>query len=116
MPASLKAWFDQVVRVNKTFSFDLKRGDYPLRPVLAGKTLVLLSSCGEFGFEPGGVRESMNHLTPHIRTLSHYLGVEDFHHIYIEYQEFTDDRHRLSIEQAYAAADRLVAELSIKQC
>lgn len=29
MPTSLKAWFDQVIRVNKTFSFDPARGDYP---------------------------------------------------------------------------------------
>ena len=27
MPAQLKAWFDQIVRINKTFDFDLSRGD-----------------------------------------------------------------------------------------
>ncbi|WP_345852303.1 FMN-dependent NADH-azoreductase [Shewanella algae] len=37
MPAALKAWFDQVIRINRTFSFDLKRGDFPLRPILSGK-------------------------------------------------------------------------------
>ncbi|WP_043320754.1 FMN-dependent NADH-azoreductase [Microbulbifer sp. HZ11] len=112
MPASLKAWFDQVVRVNKTFSFDLNRGDFPLQPILSGKTLVLLTSCGEFGFGPGGVRESMNHLGPHIRTLSHYLGVEHFHEIGIEYQEFNDERHRASIDAAYTAARQLVGQLT----
>lgn len=112
MPASLKAWFDQVVRVNKTFSFDLARGDFPLQPILSGKTLVLLSSSGEFGFEPGGIRESMSHLGPHVRTLSHYLGVKDFHEIRIEYQEFGDDRHRQSIEKAYREAEQLVEELT----
>ena len=30
MPAALKLWTDQVIRVGKTFSFDLARGDYPL--------------------------------------------------------------------------------------
>lgn len=49
MPASLKAWFDQVIRVNKTFTFDLSRGDFPLEHTMSGKTLVLLTSCGEFG-------------------------------------------------------------------
>lgn len=112
MPASLKAWFDQIIRINKTFSFDLGRGDFPLQPLHSGKTLVLLSSCGEFGFEPGGVRESMNHLGPHVRTLSRYLGVEDFHEIRIEYQEFGDDRHRHSIEQAHRAVNELVEKLS----
>lgn len=114
MPASLKAWFDQVVRIDKTFSFDLARGDFPLQPMLSGKTLVLLSASGEFGFEPGGIRESMNHLGPHLRTLGHYLGAEDFHEIRIEYQEFGDGRHQQSIDRAYRAADRLVETLSEK--
>ncbi|MBY4675030.1 FMN-dependent NADH-azoreductase [Marinobacterium arenosum] len=112
MPACLKAWFDQVVRINKTFDFDLARGDFPLAPTLSGKTLVLLTSCGEFGFTPGGIRAEMNHLGPHIRTLSKYLGVERFHEIGIEYQEFGDQRHRHSIEQAYRSVDRLVAQLT----
>lgn len=114
MPASLKAWFDQVIRIGKTFSFDLGRGDFPLEPILSGKTLVLLSSSGEFGFEPGGIRGSMNHLGPHLRTLGRYLGVEDFHEIRIEYQEFGDRRHQESVEWAYRAVDRLVEKLNGK--
>src|SRR5262245_37169380 len=34
MPAVLKAWFDQILRIGRTFSFDLGRGDWPLEPVL----------------------------------------------------------------------------------
>lgn len=100
MPAALKAWFDQVVRINKTFSFDLNRGDFPLQPLMSGKTLILLTSSGEFGFETGGIREQMNHLAPHIRTLSHYLGAEQVHEIRVEYQEFNDERHAQSLAQA----------------
>ncbi len=43
MPAALKAWFDQVIRVNKTFTFDLARGDKPIEPVLSGKCCHLVS-------------------------------------------------------------------------
>ncbi|KEA62974.1 FMN-dependent NADH-azoreductase [Marinobacterium lacunae] len=115
MPASLKAWFDQVVRVNKTFDFDLERGDFPLAPLLSGKTLVLLTSCGEFGFGPGEIRETMNHLGPHVRTLGKYLGVETFHEVRIEYQEFGDARHHTSIEQAQQAVDALARALAHRQ-
>ncbi|PSB15585.1 FMN-dependent NADH-azoreductase [filamentous cyanobacterium CCP2] len=117
MPAALKAWFDQVIRIGKTFSFDLARGDYPLEPILSGKTLVLLSSSGEFGFAPGGIREKMNHLAPHVQTCSMYLGVDtdkNFHHIGIEYQEFGDSRHQRSIQEAHEAVSSLVKTLS--QC
>lgn len=100
MPAALKAWFDQVIRVNKTFSFDLARGDYPLEPIMSGKTLVLTTSSGEFGFEAGGIREAMNHLGPHIEVLGKYLGVESFHEVRSEYQEFGDERHTESLKNA----------------
>ncbi|MER9234734.1 NAD(P)H-dependent oxidoreductase [Mesorhizobium sp. M0622] len=113
MPTALKGWVDQVVRVNKTFTFDLGRGDFPLEPVLSDKTLVLLSSCGEFGFEPGGIRGHMNHLDTHLRAIKHYLGVDDMHHIGIEYQEFGGDRHVRSIAAAHAAIPALVDRLSV---
>lgn len=112
MPAALKAWFDQVIRVNKTFSFDLERGDFPLQPTLSGKTMVLISSCGEFGFQPGGIREAMNHLGPHIKVVSRYLGVDQFYEIRSEYQEFGDHRHILSFNNAQTAVIELVDQLA----
>ncbi len=111
MPSALKAWFDQVIRVNKTFTFDLGRGDRPLEPIFGGKTLIILSVSGEFGFNHGGVNECNNHLVPHIRTCSKYLGVEEIHHIGIEYQEFGDARHRASVTNAHAAAQALARDL-----
>ncbi|MEK9629252.1 MAG: NAD(P)H-dependent oxidoreductase [Nitrospinota bacterium] len=111
MPSALKAWLDQVIRINKTFTFDLARGDEPLEPILSGKQLVILTSRGEFGFEPGGVREHRNHLEPHIRTCSKFLGVVEDHLIAIEYQEFGDERHRQSVENAQRAVHKLVDHL-----
>ena len=46
MPAVLKAWFDQLIRIGKTFSFDLNRGDNPLKPILKGKQVVLVGFLG----------------------------------------------------------------------
>jgi FMN-dependent NADH-azoreductase len=111
MPAQLKAWIDQVIRVNRTFSFDLARGDWPLEPILGGKELVLLTSSGEFGFEPGGIREAMNHLDTHIRTCAHYLGAAHVHHIAMSYQEFGDARHNHSIARAQAQMESLTRKL-----
>jgi FMN-dependent NADH-azoreductase len=111
MPAVLKAWFDQIIRVNKTFTFDLNRGDFPLQPTLAGKTMVVFVSCGEFGFHAGGVREEMNHLGPHIKVVSKYLGVDTFYEIRSEYQEFGDQRHIDSLDNARAKIRELIADL-----
>lgn len=102
MPAALKAWFDQVARIGRTFSFDLDRGDFPIEPIFEGKRLAVLSSRGEFGFAPGEIRADRNALDPAIAACAHYLGVGqgDIETIAIEYQEFKDDRHRASVAQA----------------
>jgi FMN-dependent NADH-azoreductase len=111
MPAQLKAWIDQVIRIDRTFSFDLARGEWPLEPILSGKQLVLLTSSGEYGFAKGGIRENMNHLDTHIRSFAHYLGVADVHHIAIAYQEFGGERHEQSIIDAQEAVASLVPQL-----
>lgn len=114
MPAALKAWFDQVIRVNRTFSFDPKESTWPLAPLLGGKKLVLLSASGEFAFHPGGVRETWEHLQPHVRTCARYLGVarDDVHHVAVEYQEFGDERFRGSLEGALESAKVLASQLA----
>ncbi|EAR09138.1 FMN-dependent NADH-azoreductase [Reinekea blandensis] len=112
MPAQLKAWFDQIVRIDKTFDFDLSRGDYPLQPLLSGKTLIVVTSSGEFGFEKGGIREQSGHLAPHLRTLSKYLGADTMYEIAAEYQEFGDERHHASVTNAKKQAESIALELS----
>lgn len=112
MPAVLKAWFDQVVRINKTFTFDLARGDFPIEPIMSGKKLILISSSGEFGFEIGGIREMMNYLAPHVETAGKYLGVEEFYEVKSEYQEFSDARHEESLSNAYRGVEELVKQLA----
>lgn len=113
MPAQLKAWFDQIIRINETFDFDLARGDKPLAPLLSGKTLVIVTSSGEFGFEKGGINEMSNHLIPHIRTLSKYLGVTEVHEVKSEYQEFADHRHVNSLQMAAQKARELASALAL---
>ncbi len=112
MPAALKAWFDQIVRINKTFTFDLARGDFPLEPIMSGKTLVLLTSAGEFGFAEGGPREGSGHLSAHIQTLRKYLGAERMFEAAAEYQEFADQRHEASVAAAHARARDIARQLA----
>lgn len=115
LPASLKAWVDQVVRIGRVFSFDLGRGDFPIESSLRGKSAVVLSSRGEFGFHPGGPRDGWNHLNPHLKTIAtRLLGVaeDDFYQVAAEFQEFGGDRHERSRDQARQAASRLGRNLA----
>jgi FMN-dependent NADH-azoreductase len=117
MPSALKAWFDQIIRIGRTFSFDLRRGDWPLAPTMAGKRLVVLSARGEFGFMPGGVRAHLNQLDPHIATCAPFLGVarDEIHTVALEYQEFGDERHARSLAEAERQACALAGALARPQ-
>ena len=114
MPAALKGWIDHIARIGRAFSFDLARGDVPIEPILKGKHLVVLSSRGEFGFEPGGQRAHMNALDPAIAACAHYFGVDaaDIHTVAIEYQEFKDARHDRSVCAAENATRKLAQRFS----
>lgn len=113
MPAALKGWIDHIARIGRTFSFDLARGDFPIEPILKGKQLVVLSSRGEFGFEPGGPRAHLNALDPAIAACAHYFGVDaaQIRTVAIEYQEFKDARHDRSVMEAKEATRTLAQQL-----
>lgn len=100
MPAAFKAWIDQVMRINKTFSFDLRRGDGSLTPLLSGKTLVVVTSRGAFGFDTGGAHAEDNNLDPHLAVCARYLGISEIITVAVEYQGFDDARYAASLTSA----------------
>lgn len=117
MPSHLKAWVDHVIRIGRTFSFDLSRGEQPIEPIQTGKTLVMLVSSGEGYFAPGLKNAHRNHLDSHLAEALHLVGVSESYRVRIEFQEFNDDRHRRSVESAHAEARalarRLASEISV---
>lgn len=121
MPAPLKAWIDNIVRVGRTFGFDRTRAGEPYWPMLAGqgRQVVLLSSRGDYGYGPGERLEAINHVEPGVLTPLRYIGIDDAHTLAVEYDEFGDERLRASIERAEREVDelaqRLAAERSLRE-
>lgn len=113
LPAQLKAWIDNIVRVGVTFGFDRSRQGEPYWPMLpAGKRLVILSSRGDYGYDPGGRLEAINLAERGLSVPMGYIGLTQTHSIAIEYDEFGDERLRASIAAAEVAIDDLVGELA----
>ncbi len=112
LPAQLKAWLDNVVRVGVTFGFDRSRQGEPYWPMLPpGKRLVILSSRGDYGYDPGGRLGDINLVERGLSVPMGYIGLTQTHSIAIEYDEFGDERLRASISAAETAVDNLVEEL-----
>lgn len=112
MPAQLKAWVDQVVRVGRTFSFDPTRPEDPYRPLLAGKRLILITSRGDRGFDPGGPLAHLNHLDPHVATVFDFVGITHVATVAVESDEWDDAHHTHSRAAAERAVERLARELA----
>jgi FMN-dependent NADH-azoreductase len=118
VPSSMKAYIDNVVRVGRTFGFDRSRPGERYWPLLTphNKTLVVLSSRGDFGYGPGERIAHMNHVEPHLRTAFGYIGITDLRSVAIEYDEFADERLVQSIAEAEAGVDALVEQLLVERC
>jgi FMN-dependent NADH-azoreductase len=112
LPAQLKAWIDNVVRVGVTFGFDRARAGEPYWPLLApGKRMVILTARGDFGYDPGGRLAAMNLVESGLKVPLAYIGLTDSDSVAVEYDEFADARLSASIARAEEAVDRLVARL-----
>lgn len=113
LPATLKAWIDNVVRVGVTFGFDRNRPGEPYWPMLpAGKRLVILTARGDYGYGEGERLEKLNLVEAGLKTPLAYIGLGESDTIAIEYDEFGDARLANSIAAAETAVEDLVARLT----
>ncbi|MGL4960550.1 MAG: FMN-dependent NADH-azoreductase [Inquilinus sp.] len=112
LPAQMKAWVDNIVRVGRTFGFDRSRQGEPYWPMLSGKRLVTLGARGDWGYGPGERLAGINHVEPHLHTVFRYIGITDAVSVAAEYDEFADERIQQSLQAAEAEIDRLVARMT----
>ncbi len=116
-PAQLKAWIDNIVRVGLTFGFDRAREGEPYWPMLAGqgKTLVILTSRGDYGYDAGGRIADLELVIPSLAKPLAYLGVTDARTVAVEYDEFADDRLATSLREAEASVDVLATRIAAER-
>lgn len=111
MPATLKAWFDQVIRVGRTFAFE-PESENPYRPLLASKPVIIATAVGDGTLLPGGALEHLNFLEPHLATMLGFIGLTDVSFVRVGDEEFQDDRVKRSIGAAETSLDELAQKLA----
>lgn len=113
MPAALKAWVDQVVRVGRTVDYDPSIPEAPFTPRLIDRPrhAVILSSRGGTGFNPGGELAHMNHLEPALSTVLEFIGITNIHSIAVEDQEAGGELLAASVASAVRQVGDLVNQL-----
>lgn len=109
MPAPLKAWVDNIVRIALTFDFDPGRAD-PYVPLLADRPrrVVIATSRGGHGFDAGGALAAVNHADTALRDVLGFIGITDVRTIAIEHEEAGGELFAHSVAQALGRMDALV--------
>ncbi len=108
MPAQLKAYVDQIIRVGRTFAFNDAGAASPYQPLVPSKPLVIVTSKGAGGYEPGGHSAHQNFLEPHLETVFPFIGLSDISMVRVAFEEAKDERFQRSL----AAAERTIDQLA----
>lgn len=109
MPAQLKAWIDNVVRIGITFRVDVDDIGSGAKPLLdPAKRMIIFTARGDHDEEhPGG--ESL--VVAGLRRPMTYIGLTRIDTISIHCGLFHDDRMERSLQAARARAEELVREI-----
>lgn len=83
IPSVLKAYIDQIVRVNETFKFNPANMENPYTGLLENKTLFLLLSRGEPGYGKGDYNAHMNFQSGYLKTVFNIMGISNIHEVAI---------------------------------
>lgn len=108
VPAQLKAYFDQIIRVNRSFAFNAD-AEQPYQPLLADKPVTIIVSVGDGDFLPGGPQFKLNFLEPHLLTMLGFIGLHNVEFVRVGYEEFQDQRLTDAIASAEATVARRAA-------
>ncbi len=108
IPASLKAWFDLVVRAGKTFSYSDKG---PKGLLAAEKQVLAIVSRG--GVYNDGSTASSDFQVPYLRHMLRFVGLENVTVIDADKQAFAVDVAQQSVNQAVQKLSSLAGEPSL---
>ena len=73
VPAALKAWIDQIMRINRTFAYE--NGEFS--GLLKGKRAYVAYSYGAGGYGDGGPLQSFDFMRPYLTMILNFIGIED---------------------------------------
>jgi FMN-dependent NADH-azoreductase len=108
IPSVLKAYIDQVVRVNETFRFNPANMQDPYTGMLENKTLFLLLSRGEPGYEKGDYNEHLNFQSTYLKTVFNMMGVTKIHMVAINGLSYGPEKLKKPIDLSHQELRELI--------
>jgi FMN-dependent NADH-azoreductase len=97
VPSTLKAYLDNIIRINRTFTFDATQMTFA-GLAIDKKALVITPSAGNFA--PESPLGHLNFCETYLRSILNFIGIEDVTIVAVPNQFMSDDTRQQAIEQA----------------
>ncbi|MGE8553454.1 MAG: FMN-dependent NADH-azoreductase [Chryseobacterium jejuense] len=101
IPSSLKAYIDQVVRVNETWKRNPDNIQNPYIGLLENKEVVLLLTRGSQGYEQGNYNEHKDFQTNYLKWVFNVMGISEIHVINLDGEADDKENYSLAIHSAH---------------
>ncbi|MBE9108202.1 NAD(P)H-dependent oxidoreductase [Nodosilinea sp. LEGE 07298] len=99
IPAHLKAYFDQIIRVGHTV--DYNRDTQTFEGRLTDKKAIIISSrAGKY--TPETPESAMDFCVPYLQFILSFLGIQDVEYVEVPYQGMGDDQQQKATEASIA--------------
>ncbi|WP_154782123.1 MULTISPECIES: FMN-dependent NADH-azoreductase [unclassified Flavobacterium] len=108
IPSVLKAYIDQVVRVNQTWKLNPENLKNPYIGLLENKTLFVLLSRGAEGYGKGEYNEHMNFQSDYLKTVFNIMGVHNIHVVAIDGTSFDPEILKQTIQNSHQNVKSLI--------
>ncbi|MDO5609097.1 MAG: NAD(P)H-dependent oxidoreductase [Capnocytophaga sp.] len=110
IPSGLKAYIDQIMRINETWKFRSGTPDGDYVGLLTHKKMFLLSSRGDTGYGKHEKNAHMNFQTTYLSFIFRMMGVTDITVISLDNEEFGGDLFANSQKQAFKQVVEVITQ------
>ena len=106
VPSALKAYIDQVIRVNETIEISGEDPKNPYKGLLKNKSVYLLLSRGNGGYGEGEFFEHMNFQSKYLKTVFNIMGIDDVTEIAMNGEAFGGEYFEQSMKEMHSKIDQ----------
>ena len=97
--------------MRRTFDFDHGNPSSPYRPLLAAKPVLIVTSAGSTGLEPGGSQAERNFLDAPLQVSLSLIGLSDLSFIRVDSAGEHNEQFAASLAQAETAIEAAARSL-----
>lgn len=97
IPAHLKAYFDNIIRVGRTVEYN--RDTATFNGLLTGKKALIISSRAG-SYAPGTPASAMDFCVPYLQFILNFLGIQDVEYVEVPYQGMGGEMQQQATETA----------------